>query len=67
MNIVRMTIQELVNNRYRVELALRDAACNLLANVITINPDVGEAVSEALEIWRYQRSAYRRDDNAQNL
>lgn len=62
MNIIRITIRELVNNHHRVELALRDAACNLLANVITINPDVGEAVSEALEIWRYQRTAYRREN-----
>lgn len=62
MNIVRMTIRQLTNAHHRVELAMLDAACNLIANVITINPELGDAVAEALEIWRYQREAYRREN-----
>lgn len=62
MNIVRIAVRQLVNQHYRVELALRDAACNLIANVITINPELGDAVAEALEIWRYQRTAYRKEN-----
>lgn len=62
MNIIRITIRELVNQHHRVELAMLDAASNLIANVITINPDLGDAVFEALEIWRYQRDAYRREN-----